>query len=71
MPTTKERRQRTAHIHIYVVTINGEPKLVRASSRARAIKAIVSPVEARIASQDDLVDLLGQGIGVENAGAAE
>ena len=42
--------------------------LVTASSAAQAIRHVTQPYEARVASQSDLVRLLGQGIKVEKAG---
>jgi len=60
-----ERAPRAVKMHIYVVNINGEMKLVRTTSRSKAIKHIVMPVESHIATQDELVDLLGQQIAVE------
>lgn len=63
----KERATRTTKNHIYVVNINGEMKLIRTTSRSRAIKHVVMPVEAHIAGQDELVDLIGQQIEVQDA----
>lgn len=62
----KEREPRTTKPHIYVVEIaNGEKKMVRTTSRSKAIKHVIFPIEAHIASQDELVALLGQQIDVE------
>ena len=69
MPVKAERATRTAKIHIYKVEVNGEIKLVRASSRSKAIKYAAKPIEAVIPSADELVDLVKQGVEVEDVDA--
>jgi hypothetical protein len=56
---------------IYVVhsTAEGEgPRLVTAVSQAQAIGYVASKYTAVVASQTELVTLLGQGLKVEEAG---
>ena len=55
---------------IYVVTVlDGGESLVRARSRNMAVSHVAArTVNARVASQDDLVELAGKGVKVENAG---
>jgi hypothetical protein len=54
-----------ANTRIYVIasTNDGAERLLRAPSKARAVK---DSVVARIASQDDLARLLARGVTVEN-----
>jgi len=61
---------------IYVVTDTGAQtfhgRLVRASTRAQALRHVVEPRFAvDVASQQTLVDLLGEGITVEDASESE
>lgn len=59
----------TARIYTVTDTSSEEaPRLVRAISRAHAIKHVTRPFRAEVASQDTLVRLLGDGVEVENAG---
>lgn len=67
MPT-KERAVRTQKHHIYAVTVNSATRLIRALSRAKAIKHVVHPIEAVIPSAEELVDLVKQEVEVEEAG---
>jgi len=59
---------------IYIVN-NGSsedaPRLVRAISRAHAIRHVTRPFAAVVAAQEQLVRMLGDGIKVENAGAVD
>jgi len=53
---------------IYVVTGEQQPRLVRASSQAQAIGYVVrNKYKAAVASQTDLIELLSQGVKVEEA----
>ena len=57
---------------IYIVNGGEQPRLVRAGSRSAAISHVVrTPYTAAVASQDDIVTALGQGIRVEDAGAED
>lgn len=51
---------------IYKVT-NGdaEPRLVRAPNQAQALRHIVKPYKAEVASQDDLIAALSKGVKIE------
>lgn len=53
---------------IYIVR-NGasDPRLVRAPNQAQALRHIVKPYKAEVASQDDLIAALGNGVKVEDA----
>ena len=54
---------------IYIVKQDKKERLVRAVSAAAAIRHVSYPMfEARVASQQDLVNLIGQGVKVEEAG---
>jgi len=57
---------------IYIVR-NGasDPRLVRAANQSQALRHIVKPYTAEVASQDDLVVALSKGIKVEDAKEAE
>lgn len=54
---------------IYLVTQpDGTPRLVRASVRSQALSHVASSLLGiHVATQDDLVDLLGSGVKVESA----
>ena len=54
---------------IYVVVQpDGNPRLVRASVRSQALSHVASSLlSIHVATQDDLVDLLEDGVKVENA----
>lgn len=61
-----------APTRIYVVFIDHEKKLlVRAASPAQAIRHAARTYAARVADQDDLVQLLAAGAKVETAGDDE
>lgn len=47
------------------------PRLVRAISQAQALKHVTRPLTATVATQDQLVEALDNGIKVENAGVDE
>lgn len=53
---------------IYIIT-NGasEERLVRAPNQAQALRHIVKPYKAEVASQDALITALGKGVKVEDA----
>lgn len=54
---------------IYVINGGAKPRLVRAGSKATAIAHVVrTTFTATVASQDVLVDAVGQGVRVETAG---
>jgi hypothetical protein len=57
---------------IYIVR-NGasDPRLVRAPNQAQALRHIVKPYSAEVASQDDLIAALAKGVKVEEAKAEE
>lgn len=69
----KAESKRTAKVHIYKVEIDGEVKLVRTTSRSRAIKHfLIKDVKAAIPTQDELVELVKNDVVVEDAtGAGE
>ena len=53
---------------IYIVKQDKKERLVRAVSATAAIRHVAAPMfEARVASQQDLVNLVGQGVKVEEA----
>lgn len=57
MPTLeKEKTVKTARI--YKLVYEGQVRLVRARSAAKAIRFICAPITAVVASQDDIVDHL-------------
>lgn len=57
---------------IYIVNGGEQPRLVRAGSRSAAISHVVKTTySAAVASQDNIVTALGQGIKVEDAGAED
>ena len=66
---TENKPARVAKIHIYLVEVNGEVKLVRTTSRAKAIKHFTKNVSARIPSADELVDLVKNDVAVEEVEA--
>jgi len=62
---------------IYLITVkqaegapaSGAPRLVRAPNQAQAIRHVAADMlVADVASQDDLVMMLGQGVKVETSG---
>jgi len=65
MPIGEKVRTRKVKFHIYKVEINGEIKLVRASSKAAAIRVAFSPITVSIPTPEELVDLVKQGIEVD------
>ena len=55
---------------IYVILHAGDEgyaRLVESTSMARALRFATQPFNARIATQSDLVELLGEGVEVEQA----
>ena len=68
MPKTAEPK-RVAKIHIYMVEINGEVKLVRTTSRAKAIKHFTKTTTAKIPTADQLVELVKNNVEVEDVEA--
>lgn len=61
---------------IYLVSVNaanpmvGDNKLVRAANQAQAIRHVARGIiKAKVASQNDLVTLVGHGVAVETASA--
>lgn len=57
----------TTATRIYVVTINGNDRLVRATHPAQALAHVARSIASvRVASQAVLVDLIGCGIKVES-----
>jgi len=61
-----------AQARIYKVTAPGQhaPRMVRAGTRAQAIRHVVADtVFAAVASQDDLVSMLQDGATIESASA--
>lgn len=60
---------------IYIVDDASDPKapprLVRAISQSQAIKHVTKPFTASVPTQDQLVEALGNGIKVENAGVEQ
>lgn len=66
MPKTATAEpKRVARIHIYMVDINGEIRMVRTTSRAKAIKHFKKGVKAEIPTPDQLVDLVKNDVAVE------
>lgn len=64
MSPAKTRSKRN---HIYKIEINDEVKLVRATSRFKAVKHVMPKAKVVIPSADDLVKLVQDGILVEDA----
>lgn len=62
---TEERPKRVAKSHIYRVEINGEVKMVQTTSRAKAIRHFTKEVKATIPTQRELVELVKEGVVVE------
>lgn len=57
---------------IYAVYHGNQGKLVRANNRAQALSHVAqSTFNIRVASQDELVTLLGQGVKVESVRDAD
>lgn len=69
MPKAESKATRVAKSHIYKVEIDGEVKLVRTTSRARAIKHFLKRenITASIPTQDELFELAKADVVVENA----
>ena len=67
------RRKILATQRIYIVgTPNGETRLVRASIKQQALSHVAnSTFTVRVASQDDLVQAVTNGVAVENYKAPE
>lgn len=54
---------------VYIVRIGGEERLVRATNRNRAISHVAhNTITCDVASQDDLINLVGNGTAIEIAG---
>lgn len=64
-----DKPKRVAKFHIYMVEINGEVKLIRTTSRAKALKHVRTPIVATIPTVDQLVELVKQGVNVEEVEA--
>ncbi len=62
-------KTRTKKFHIYKVEVNDEIKLIRATTKAKALKVAVSNIMIAIPTPDELVDLVKQGIDVEESKA--
>ena len=62
-----------AATRIYAVTVEGKhKKLVRAASQAAAIRHVAKPMfAADVATQDELVELAGKGVKVEDAASED
>lgn len=60
---------------IYIVTDSTNPgeevRLVRAISQSHAIKHVTKPFRAAVATQDQLIEALDNGVKVEQAGGLE
>ena len=53
---------------IYVVWVAGQTRLIRASSRSAALRYAVRESTVQVASQDELVRMLADGVKVDDAG---
>ncbi len=53
---------------IYRVDDGHKDRLVRAPSQAQAIRHVASSFAVRVATQDDIAQLVGDGVKVETAG---
>lgn len=62
---TVEKAVRVARIKIYKVEINDEVKMVRTTTRAKAIKHFTKNISAVIPTPDELVELVKTGVNVE------
>ena len=62
---TVEKAVRVARIKIYKVEINDEVKMVRTTTRAKAIKHFIKNISAVIPTPDELVELVKTGVNVE------
>lgn len=57
---------------IYIVNGGTQPRLVRAGSRSQAISHVArATYTAAVATQDNIVDAVSQGIKVEDVGAED
>lgn len=54
---------------IYRIDDGHSDRLVRATSQAQAIRHVASGFAVRVATQDDIANLVGEGCKVETAGA--
>ena len=61
-----EKTKRSAKVKIYKVEINGEVKLVRTTTRAKAIKNFTKDIVASIPSVDELVELIKADVSIED-----
>lgn len=55
---------------IYRINDGLTDHLVRAASQAQAVRHVASSFETRVATQDDIANLVGAGVKIETAGAA-
>lgn len=53
---------------IYRIIDGDGDRLIRAATSAQAVRHAASHFKARVASQDDIAELVGQGAKIENAG---
>lgn len=62
----------SAPTRIYLVTIGGSDRLVRAAHPSQALMHVARDIAAvKVASQNDLIDCLADGIKVEEPAQAE
>lgn len=69
MAKTAEKVTRVAKMKIYKVEVNGEVKLVRTTTRAKAIKNYTKNITAVIPTADELVELIKNDVNVEEVEA--
>lgn len=56
--------------HVYKVTSNGKHRLIRALTKAQAIRHVANDtISAALAEQQDMFDLATAGVKIEDAGA--
>jgi hypothetical protein len=66
---SEQQRQQAAVTRVYVVRQGEQYRLVRAANRAQARAHVArETIFADLASQDDLIRLVGEGLTVEQAG---
>lgn len=56
---------------IYRIDDGHQNRLVRAPSQAQAIRHVASRFAARVATQDDIANLVSEGVKVETAGETQ
>ena len=54
---------------IYRINDGKADRLIRAASQAQAVRHVASGFAVRVATQDDIANLVGGGVRVETAGA--